>query len=83
MENLRDICLKNCNVSNEGLKNLNWKRLENINITGVPIRGMFYFRFHGKQKMFIDKNLINLLTLFLDLSFIPETATYRTLNWSV
>lgn len=39
MESLRDICLKNCNVSNEGLKHLNWKRLENINIIGVSIRG--------------------------------------------
>lgn len=81
MENLRDICLKNCNVSNEGLKNLNWKRLENINIIGVPIRGMFYVRFNGKQKKYLLIKI--LLTLFSDLSFIPETATYRTLNWSV
>lgn len=39
MESLRDICLKNCKVSNVGLRNLNWKRLENINIIGVSIRG--------------------------------------------
>ncbi|XP_055317482.1 uncharacterized protein LOC129576400 [Sitodiplosis mosellana] len=56
MQSLRDICLKNCKVSNEGLRNLNWKRLENINIIGVSIR---------------------------DLSFIPSTANYKTLNWSV
>lgn len=43
MDGLRDICLKNCKVSNEGLKNLNWKQLENINIIGVSIRGMFKF----------------------------------------
>lgn len=56
MENLRDICLKNCKVSHEGLIKLNWTRLENINIIGVSIR---------------------------DLSFIPATANYKTLNWSV
>lgn len=39
MENLRDISLRNCKVSHDGLKNLNWKRLENINIIGVSIRG--------------------------------------------
>lgn len=39
MHSLRDICLKNCQVSHQGLKKLNWKRLENINIIGVSIRG--------------------------------------------
>lgn len=39
MDGLRDICLKNCKVSHEGLKKLNWKQLENINIIGVSIRG--------------------------------------------
>lgn len=41
MNSLRDISLKNCNVSHEGLRNLNWKRLENINIIGVSIRGKY------------------------------------------
>lgn len=39
MDSLRDISLKNCKVSHDGLKYLNWKRLENINIIGVSIRG--------------------------------------------
>ncbi|XP_031630412.1 F-box protein SKP2A-like [Contarinia nasturtii] len=56
MESLRDICLKNCKLSQDGLRNLNWNRLENVNIIGVSIR---------------------------DLSFIPTTASYKTLNWSV
>lgn len=43
MEGLRDICLKNCKVSSEGLKNLNWKQLENINIIGVSLRGELKF----------------------------------------
>lgn len=45
MQGLRDICLKNCKVSHEGLKNLNWKHLENINIIGVSIRGKFVSNF--------------------------------------
>lgn len=47
MESLRDICLKNCKVSNEGLQNLNWKRLENINIIGVSIRGELQWQNHS------------------------------------
>lgn len=46
MDGLRDICLKNCKVSHEGLIKLNWKQLENINIIGVSIRGkliQFFF----------------------------------------
>lgn len=39
METLRDICLKNCKITNEGLKHLNWMQLENINIIGASIVG--------------------------------------------
>lgn len=58
MENLRDICLKNCKVSHEGLRNLNWKRLENINIIGVSIRGKIASNYshYGFQSSKNDNN---------------------------
>lgn len=59
MDGLRDICLKNCKVSHEGLKNLNWKQLENINIIGVSIRGKIkiLFNFFSNKPNYI-KSLI-------------------------
>lgn len=40
MDNLRDICLKNCSITKMGLKHLNWTRLENINIMGARVDGI-------------------------------------------
>lgn len=39
MEHLRDICLRNCAITQNGLVHLNWSRLENINIVGAAIEG--------------------------------------------
>lgn len=41
MEHLRDICLKNCSITQDGLQDLNWDRLENVNIVGTAINGKF------------------------------------------
>lgn len=56
MESLRDISLKNCKVSNEGLKHLNWKRLENINIIGVSIRGKRNSDLESRKQRIIETN---------------------------
>lgn len=40
MNNLKDICLKNCSVTKSGLGCLKWDILENINIIGTYIDGM-------------------------------------------
>lgn len=42
MGHLRDICLKNCSITKNGLIHLNWSRLENINIIGASIDGIIY-----------------------------------------
>lgn len=63
MDGLRDICLKNCKVSHEGLKNLNWKKLENINIIGVSIRGMFKFHILCFFRSLIELNVVILIRM--------------------
>lgn len=40
MDHLRDICLRNCSITKNGLVHMNWSRLENINIIGASIDGI-------------------------------------------
>lgn len=82
MKCLRDISLRDCAITREGLVCLQWDRLENINIIGAHI--------DGKQltKAFSSINVTEHFNIrdshsISDLSFIPATAIYKTLNFSI
>lgn len=45
-KNLKDICLRDCKVTSDGLKDLDWNVLENINIFGIPLTGIRMDQFH-------------------------------------
>lgn len=81
MDHLRDICLKNCSITKNGLKHLNWSRLENINIIGASIDGIHYYSSTNTAGPVTDD--IDQISFSPDLSFIPSNAAYKTLNWSI